>query len=573
MSDVAAIEARARAENSREHWDRIWSREEESGWRKDALSQVYTRIERLMPPGAVVIDLGGGPGVLAKRLVESRGCVVEVWDHSRTAIEMAASGGTVRGRLLDLEGPVGFDPDPGSVVVGTEIIEHLSEAARERVLRRSRRAFFSVPHDRLDHDDEPQHTVSFTALGFLQYLRRFYFDARVEVLGPYLLGVCGFPRPYRLSVCMPVRDEAADLASTLASFRGVADQIVIGIDPRTKDETRAVAERFAETVFDIDQPEGQEGDRVPDGGVNFAWVRNQCLDRCTGDWVFMTEGHERLLSGEDVLLALDRVVPKEAEVGYVMRTGNGQRWAFPWLQRPRFRYKRPTHNILDIPEGTYAVKLPQVITLHERAADRSRARAEQRKIQNRKSLMDDWLVNRNENSLFYLGQEWRESDADRARACLAKFLATSHNGPARYQARLMLAKMLAREGKTDESATVLHGASADDWSRTEHWIWLGDLAYHAEQYDRALQFYRYAGTAVNEPPFTLWWIDLASYSYLAAQRLALCYAELGRYKDALPWARRVRELLPDDAPSAAFEEVDANIKLLTEAIGDNDDHS
>jgi len=61
-------------------------------------------------------------------------------------------------------------------------------------------------------------------------------------------------------------------------------------------------------------------------------------------------------------------------------------------------------------------------------------------------------------------------------------------------------------------------------------------------------------------------VDLPMYSWVPAQRLAMVYAELGRLDDSLYWARRVVELLPDDAEQSAFQEAQANITLLEERI-------
>ena len=56
------------------------------------------------------------------------------------------------------------------------------------------------------------------------------------------------------------------------------------------------------------------------------------------------------------------------------------------------------------------------------------------------------------------------------------------------------------------------------------------------------------------------------YSWIPAQRLAMVYGELGLLDKSLYWATRVLELLPDDAEPSAFEEAQANVTLLEEAI-------
>jgi 2-polyprenyl-3-methyl-5-hydroxy-6-metoxy-1,4-benzoquinol methylase/tetratricopeptide (TPR) repeat protein len=594
-SDQAVVERAARAANSRDLWDKLWKDEGNETWRKQALKQVYDRIVRLMPKGSLVIDLGGGVGALGSLLKQDKGADVLVVDHSEQALELAMAAG-LSTTTADLENPddllrVTNFGDKRPVIVATEVVEHFSHDARQRLFKRAAEcghAFISVPNDRLGPDEEPQHTVKYNAMSFKRDLQKYFEHVRIEVLGPYLLGVCGWSKKFTLSVTMPCRDEAVDLEATLASFRAVADEIVIGIDQRTVDNTREVALKYADVVFDLVDPEGPDGDRVPNGGVHFAWIRNQCMDRCTGEWIFMTEAHERLVSGNEALLNLDQL-PPEAKIGFVLRTGNDQQWAFPWLCKndKRFRYARQTHNVLDYPAGTYAIQLPQVRTLHERHKDRELERQKQRKVQNRLTLLDDWVTHGNENSLHYLGAEWREHSTLKAIERLEEYMALpKKNGPQRYHTRLLLSKLYSQEGSRlsrDKSLVeaereaqnkaflkkardVLMGAIDDDWSRTEHWVRLGDLAYMDEKLEEALQWYTYAGTKVGQPPFTLWWVDLPMYSWVPAQRLAMVYAELGRLDDSLYWARRVVEQLPDDAERSAFQEAQENITLLEDRI-------
>lgn len=621
----AAVEARAREANSPARWDALWLDPSSAGWRAEALGPVYDRIAELIPRAlpdaeawkhaALVVDLGGGQGDLMARLAD-HGHQREVWDHSTAALDRAAlrcRGGLIRVQHVDLEDPgtaraLRVDAQmraartyTGQVwVTATEALEHLSAAARDRLLATAAgcaRGFLcSVPHDRLGPDEEPQHTVRFTALGLLELLRRFWpaDRCRVECLGSYLLGVAGpaFVKRFTLTLTLPVRDEGADLGKTLASFRGVADEIVVGVDPRTKDDTREVAARFAERVFELEDPACQDPGNplhdpsVPESGCHFAWVRNQCMERATGDWTFMTEGHESLMAGRDVLLKLDQLrTPdgKQPDVVIVARQGNRQRWGFPWLCRtdPRHRYVRSTHNTLEYPPGAVVVRVGDVVTLHERDHRNAAARADQRAAQNRRSLLDDWERAANLNSLFYLGQELRGDDPLEAERYLELFLAQPGGaGLARYQARLMLAKILelrarapgtepAEKRRAHERAReVLLGATADDWSRTEHWLWLGDLAFYDDQLEQALQFYRYAGTLVGEAPLGPWWVDLDMYGYLPAQRLAMCLSHLGRGPEALEWARRVERELPEEAPEWAREEAARNAAQLEEALAE-----
>lgn len=630
-----ADERKARAANRADLWDQIWKNEGAESWRKQALGRVYSRIVRSMPREARVLDIGGGVGQLAIRLRDEGHCRVAVLDASAEACRQAQEAGVAHVTQCE----VGDDAyrarvdklvnEPVSApiaIVATEVYEHLPRLLRTQLLTDAIRVasartgegvgrghvFISVPNNRLGPDEEPQHTCKYTALELLTEAREAFAAAcrecgsgpieaakfararvRVEALGPYLLLVMSAePKAFSLSVCTPARDEAEDLEATLASFRGVADEIVVGVDPRTTDATREVARRYAEVVFDLEQPQGPPGEQVPEGGVHFAHIRNECIARCTSEWVFMTEAHERIVCGEEVLLALDRVMPKSARVGFVLRQGYPhqaagaapegylpplQQWAFPWLfkRSPDIRFIRHTHNALDYPEGTHAVSLPQVRTMHERTIERTIARAVQRKSQNRRTLFDDWMTRGNQQSLFYFASELREYDSAKAVDFLELFLATSHNGVQRYQARLIVAKEYMREameakGAQREAALrkakeQLHSATADDWTRIEHFVWLGDLAMVEEQYEKAYAFYRYASTRLNEPPFTVWWIDLPFYGWITAQRMAMVCGELGLLTEALKWAETVVQLLPDNAPDA-IEEAQRNVAVIKEAL-------
>jgi len=565
----------AREANHPEKWNSIWELEGTSSWRGHALAGVYQRIVDLVPRGSQVADFGGGIGLLGQQLKEQRDCSVSILDHSESAVRAAQAAG-LEAYLFDIEDFTFYLPRHYNVFVATEVLEHLSQEARDRLLwvaANSGKGFFSVPNNRLGPEEEPQHTIKFTAKSFKTELERFFKDVRVECIDGYLLGICGFSKKFKLSFTMPVRDEAADIERTLASFRGVADEMVIGIDPRTTDSTWKICERYADHVFFLESPEGPEGDRVNEGGAHFSWLRNQCIERCTGDWIFMCEGHEPLVEGRDILLSLDQL-PTSAMVAYVRRSGGpkGQRqqWFFPWLFRnnPKIRFKRSTHNIVDHPESFQIVALPGIRTLHERDHAREKQRDVQRKAQNRMVLMADWLRNQNENSLYYLAAEWRELDPDRAIRYFKELLALpKKNGPQRYQTRLILAKMLAQQENFQEAKEVLFDAVRDDWSRTDHWVWLGDLFFHEGKSEEALQFYRYGCTRLGDPPLTAWWIDLSYYSWLPAQRMAMVLGEMGSLEEALIWAKRVLAFYAqEEVPVEMIDEAKQNISILEEAL-------
>lgn len=141
----ASVAGAASEANSVEVWDRLWGQEGDETWRKDALAEVYDRIVHLCPEGARVVDLGGGRGLLGRRLVEEKHCHVTVVDHSPVALEAAAEAGCgTYQTTIDLDTArelLEWMPD---VVVSTETLEHLPRETSGSVI-----VFSSPAHEGL----------------------------------------------------------------------------------------------------------------------------------------------------------------------------------------------------------------------------------------------------------------------------------------------------------------------------------------------------------------------------------------------------------------------------------------
>lgn len=274
----------------------------------------------------------------------------------------------------------------------------------------------------------------------------------------------------------------------------------------------------------------------------------------------MSEGHEHLEAGVDTLLNLD-VVPAGVHVVEVCREDREHAWMFPWLTRARddIFYENDVHNSLVYNENKSQVtQIPGIRTWHERATENALSRIQQRKYMNRQALTKALLDNpKDTRSCFYLANEWRRSDNTRAMEYYRRYLAMDgKNGPERYQARLSLSECLVKSGDFQEAYDVLIVAMIDDWSRNDHWLYLGDLCYsQAARKEQALRFYELAATYIEHQPTTFMWVVKSHYSWLPAQKLVSIYAELGRLEEALQWCDRTASLLPEWAPKAARDEV------------------
>ncbi len=85
----------------------------------------------------------------------------------------------------------------------------------------------------------------------------------------------------RVSLCMIVRNEEANLPACLESVAGLVDEIVI-VDTGSTDSTRAVAARYGARVFDFPWVD------------SFAAARNESLRHARGAWILWLDADDRL---------------------------------------------------------------------------------------------------------------------------------------------------------------------------------------------------------------------------------------------------------------------------------------
>ncbi|MGD9400980.1 MAG: tetratricopeptide repeat protein [bacterium] len=83
----------------------------------------------------------------------------------------------------------------------------------------------------------------------------------------------------RLTVCMIVKNEEANLPRALDSVKGVADEIVV-VDTGSSDGTKALAESMGASVFEHPWKN------------DFADAKNAALERATGRWILFLDADE-----------------------------------------------------------------------------------------------------------------------------------------------------------------------------------------------------------------------------------------------------------------------------------------
>jgi GT2 family glycosyltransferase/Tfp pilus assembly protein PilF len=112
--------------------------------------------------------------------------------------------------------------------------------------------------------------------------------------------------PPRVSLCMIVKNEEANLAGCLLSAADLVDEVIV-VDTGSTDATKAVAAKFGARVYDFAWVD------------NFATARNESLRHATGDWIFWMDADDRVNEqNRPKLRALFDTLTAE-NVAYVMK--------------------------------------------------------------------------------------------------------------------------------------------------------------------------------------------------------------------------------------------------------------
>jgi len=92
--------------------------------------------------------------------------------------------------------------------------------------------------------------------------------------------------PFRLSACMMVKDEEANLARCLQSIKPLIDELII-VDTGSSDRTVQIAESFGASIYHHAWAD------------DFSLHRNQSIAPATGDWILIIDADEEFVFGQD----------------------------------------------------------------------------------------------------------------------------------------------------------------------------------------------------------------------------------------------------------------------------------
>lgn len=178
------------------------------------------------------------------------------------------------------------------------------------------------------------------------------------------------------------RDDAAGLERMLLSVLPYVDEIVLGIDGRSKPDTLEVARRYADevrvfTAADI----GVTDEEWANNKIDFSKARNLGRARVKAPWTLVLDSDEFFVAGKDDIRELVRRAdtdPAIASFKVPVVVGGALMEDAHRLARTRFRWERGTHNQLIRDGRAEPIDARIVSDLSLRALDEQQRRTAQR---------------------------------------------------------------------------------------------------------------------------------------------------------------------------------------------------
>jgi glycosyltransferase involved in cell wall biosynthesis len=160
------------------------------------------------------------------------------------------------------------------------------------------------------------------------------YEKDVEAITEYIKSVKPPAQKGKISLCMIVRNEEKFLSRCLDSAIDHVDEIII-VDTGSKDQTREIARKYTDMVFDLLWRE------------DFSEARNYGLDLASGDYILFLDGDDVLINGA-AIRDMVRDNPDKAISCRLQNVRDGEQRDYLYQvrlfpNRPDIRFERRVH--------------------------------------------------------------------------------------------------------------------------------------------------------------------------------------------------------------------------------------
>lgn len=357
----------------------------------------------------------------------------------------------------------------------------------------------------------------------------------------------------KLSTCLILRDEGKTIYKCLDSMKAFVDEYVIGIDNKTSDNTEDEVKKFFN-----DNPKDNIIYRY-DWKDSFSLARNEGMDKATGDYILIMDGHEffpvewfnitanSVINVQEVMKELKNIITKETDKEEVhinlyqqpfigMTPNNFFLQPRIYKNRTDIRFGRDAHNVIKNVNQDKVVHFPEAIIIHDATEENRKWRAEQRIEMNTKALKEDIEKNpQDTRAMFYLGNTRMEAkDWTQAIYWFGKYLETrKDDNSEKYQ--VLLHKALCHRELKDWQLMRdnLHIAIGIDPYRRDAYICCADMYTQIDTPDWDKVIYYLTEALKNKPQHSRMFQNGPSMTWDPHQKLAQAYIKKGQNEKAI----------------------------------------
>ena len=190
-----------------------------------------------------------------------------------------------------------------------------------------------------------------------------------------------------ITLTIIAKDEEVGIKRCIESALPFVDEIIVGIDSKSTDRTKEIAQEYTQKVYDFDWED------------DFAKPRNMLIEKASNDWILVLDAHEYITGWE--LPDFDKKF--DAYRMQIFMEDNSSIWT-DRLIRKDIRYVNPIHTIPAV--KTY--KKIDIKIKHDRNTMNKEARDARNK--QREEMIFKHLGDKGDpRSLFYLAQQHHDS--------------------------------------------------------------------------------------------------------------------------------------------------------------------
>ncbi len=157
------VDQRKKNINTKDYWDTIYGHEGANTWRQ--YPEMFSKVEAEIQPGDTVVEFGCGVGMLGSRITAFKPIIYTGYDISAQAVAFARAR-FLNAYQLDIKDMAVEDLADATVVVATEVIEHLDRPIFDRMMdcihkSQASKFVFTVPDDCMGPDEVKEHQALF----------------------------------------------------------------------------------------------------------------------------------------------------------------------------------------------------------------------------------------------------------------------------------------------------------------------------------------------------------------------------------------------------------------------------